>query len=96
MKLMRNATISTAILEKQLLQFTYERQLCLVEPHAYGESPDGYDVLRAWQRSPAPGGWKLFRQDKMTGIALSDLRFNGPRPDYRRGDKTISHAYAAM
>jgi hypothetical protein len=93
---MRNPTISTAVFEKRLLQFNYYGRLCLVEPHAYGEAPDGGGVLIAWQRSPAPGGWKVFRQDKMEGIDLADARFKGPRPDYKRGDKAIVHPYAAL
>ena len=93
---MRNATISTAVYERRLLQFNYYGRLCLVEPHAYGESPDGQDILIAWQRSPLPAGWKLFRQDKMNGIVISDIRFPGPRSDYKRGDKAISHPYAAL
>ena len=93
---MRNPTISQAVLERRLLQFTYYGTMCLVEPHAYGEAPDGHDVLRAWQRSPLPSGWKLFRQDKMSGIVLTEVRFDKPRSDYKRGDRAIMHPYAAL
>jgi predicted DNA-binding transcriptional regulator YafY len=93
---MSNSTISSAIRDKRLLQFTYEGSLRLVEPHVYGEYQDGYRVLRAWQRSPALTGWKLFREDKMSGIRTSDMRFDGPRADYKRGDKTIRPVYAAL
>ena len=80
----------------RLLQFTYEGTLRLVEPHVYGASQDGSGVLRAWQRSPRPAGWKLFRDDRMSNVSVSEVPFDGPRPDYRRGDKSIRPVYAAL
>jgi hypothetical protein len=93
---MRNPTISAAIREKRLLQFTYEGVLRLVEPHVYGESQDGGGVMRGWQRSPHPTGWKLFRDEKISSIKLSDIRFDAPRAGYQRGDKSIRPVYAAL
>lgn len=45
----------------------------LIEPHAYGLSKKGKELLKAWQvsghsNSGHPTGWKTFRVDRITAI----------------------------
>lgn len=49
----------------------------LIEPHAYGLSKKGRELLKAYQvsgysNSGHPTGWKTFRVDKITAILPAD------------------------
>lgn len=88
-----NATICTAINERRLLRVGYTVGMRTVEPHAYGESADGNELLRAYQVAGPhadPGhDWNLFRVGRITSVQILDEHFDGPRPDYRRGDSAM-------
>ncbi len=86
--------ISAAIEARRLLAFDYEGSPRTVEPHAYGENPDGHELLRAFQVSSSAEqgaflGWALFRVEAISGINILDAAFAGPRPDYHRDDPAI-------
>jgi hypothetical protein len=60
----------------------------LIEPHAYGLSKKGKELLKAYQvsghsNSGHPTGWKTFRVDRITAIlpADEDQQFT-TRPDW--------------
>lgn len=84
--------IAAAIQNKQVLRIDYSPGLRLIEPHAFGYSSDGNLLLRAYQIEGASASgehewWKLFRIDRAGTIEPSGANFDGPRPEYRRGDR---------
>lgn len=86
--------IITAIEQKLLLLLEYAPGDRVVEPHAYGRSKSGAELLRAYQVAGATSsgdadGWKLFRVDRAGMIAVGDRRFEGPRAGYRRNDRAM-------
>lgn len=89
-----NSALIQAIEEMRLLEVDYDPGLRIVEPHAYGESSQGNELLRAFQTEgeSASGehvNWKLFRVDRIKSLQLLDAHFAGPRPEYRRGDSAM-------
>lgn len=93
--------ICTAIEARRLLAFDYEGWPRTVEPHAHGESPDGNELLRAFQvlssaEAAALLGWALFRVEAISGINVLDATFAGPRPDYHRDDPAIRKIFCQL
>ena len=87
-------TIATAIRNKQLIELDYKPGWRLIEPHALGYSADGNLLLRAYQIEGASASgehewWKLFRVDRAESADPSDASFDGPRPEYKRGDRAM-------
>jgi hypothetical protein len=91
-----NEVICKAINETCQLAFIYKGVQRRVEPHAYGSQPNGKDGLCAWQLGGGSGdGYRFYLVVEMTGVSVSE-QFDGPRPDYRRGDRRFSHIYAEL
>jgi len=66
----------------------------IIEPHAFGWSADRNLLLRAYQIEGASASgehewWKLFRVDRAESIDLTGASFDGPRPEYKRGDRAM-------
>jgi predicted DNA-binding transcriptional regulator YafY len=93
---MRHPLICLAIKEKRLLRFTYDFKSRVVEPHAYGETDDGNELLRGWQQAPLPADWRTFRLDKAVGLSIADARFLKPRPDYKRDDTAMHRVFCQL
>lgn len=93
---MRYPQICMAIREKRLLRLTYEFTTRVVEPHAYGVTDEGHEMLHAWQHQPLPDSWKIFRLDRAIGLSVADARFDRPRSDYKRGDKAMQRTYCEL
>jgi hypothetical protein len=96
-----HSAICDAIGAPRVIRFQYDGGMRTVEPHAYGQSNAGNDLLRAYQlsgasRSGESSGWKLFRVDEMTGIQVSDQHFAGPRAGYDRFDDAMRHVYCRL
>lgn len=75
----------------RLLVVEYGGAMRLVQPHVYGDDHAGDRLLSAYQvsggsASGASAGWKFFRMDRVTSIALSEQRFHSPRPEFQRDD----------
>ena len=72
------------------MRVNYTVGMRTVEPHTYGESEDGQELLRAYQvagpHADSEHAWDLFRVDQITSIEILDDHFTGPRPGYTRGD----------
>ncbi|MBU1288841.1 MAG: WYL domain-containing protein [Alphaproteobacteria bacterium] len=86
--------IKNAIRERKKLTIYYAPGEREIEPHALGTSKDGNILLRAFQTAGASASnehkdWKLFRIDRMGGASGNGGEFNGPRPDYKKGDKAM-------
>ena len=81
------AEIRRAIRHRQLLMFGYGEVVRVVEPHAYGLTAAGHEVLSAWMREgnsrlDPEGGWRLYRLEGMRGVQALPAAFAGPRPGY--------------
>jgi len=96
-----NQSISTAINNKNLISFVYKNLPRVVEPHAYGETKDGGERLRAYQvdgqsESRSVPCWGLFKIEEMENINVLTDTFDGPETGYSRGDKAMSLIYAEL
>jgi len=75
--------IRQAIDKKLLLEFSYDRSKRVVEPHVYGLK-DGKRQLLTYQiRGYSASGnlpdWRRFDLDGITGLAVLNEHFPGPR-----------------
>ena len=80
-----------AIRSMRLVIVHYGGEERLVQPYVYGDDHAGKRLLSAYQvaggsASGASAGWKFFRMEKVTSVALSDRRFHSPRPEFQRDD----------
>ena len=80
-----NSLLSKAIVEKKVIHFYYAGGYRLAEPHCYGVSKEGNELLRAYQigghsESNNPMHWKLFRLDKLSDLSSTEDCFPDPRP----------------
>lgn len=87
--------ICRAMRQRLLLVINYQGATRTVEPHCCGVGNAGHDVLRAYQVNAdgKPGeanGWRLFNVDEILSLRVLAQGFNGPRPDYNRGDPAFS------
>jgi predicted DNA-binding transcriptional regulator YafY len=91
--------ICDAIHQRRLLRFSYGGGTRIVEPYAYGAS-ETHELLRAYQASGfSPSrerGWKLFRVEEITEVALLDEHFAEPRQGYMRNDPCMEVVYCEI
>jgi len=90
-----DTVVCEAIASMRLLVVEYGGATRLVQPHVYGDDKAGDRLLSAWQvtggsASGAATGWKFFRMDRVTSVALSERRFHAPRPEFQRNDGAFS------
>ena len=83
--------ICKAMRQRLLIVINYQGATRTIEPHCCGVGAAGRDVLRAYQVNAGgkPGetnGWKLINVDEILSMRILAQGFDGPRPDYRRGD----------
>ncbi|MDZ4809870.1 MAG: hypothetical protein SGI96_16635 [Bacteroidota bacterium] len=95
-----NNTITQAITNRLLLQFYYEGELRIVEPHCYGKTSKGNEAIRAFQvdgySSTGKMGWKLYDLSKASSIKTLEGTFINPRPGYVSGDKGMVVIYCEL
>jgi len=96
-----NSLICKAIQEMRLLEFYYDGFYRKVEPHTYGISGNGGEMLVAFQiRGGSKEGsvhdWKQFKVDKIERINILNEAFKKPRPDYVKRDKKIKLVYCEL
>lgn len=94
-----NSEICAAIRNHRRLRFRYDGGTRVVEPYAYGAS-ETHELLRAYQVSgfsrSRESGWKLFRVEEMTDLAVLDEAFGEPRQGYMRNDPCLEVTYAEI
>ncbi len=94
-----NTKICEAINRRRIIQFYYEGELRIVEPHCHGLTTAGNRGLRAFQTdgysSSGTMGWKMYDLSKVTAIKLLDS-FSGSRPGYKRNDRGMSIIYCEL
>ena len=96
-----NTKICNAISDKQLLEFYYDGHFRKVEPHTFGISKRGNDLLAAYQVS---GGskegrvpdWKQFNLNKIEGLKVLEETFTSPRTGYVKGDSRMIKIYCEL
>lgn len=96
-----NSTICSAIRSRHVIRFFYDGGSRTAEPFCHGESRDGNALLRAYQtagysQSGQPVGWKLFRLDGVSSLAVTDETFSGARPDYNPEDPAMVTIYCRI
>lgn len=96
-----NSLICKAIQEMKMLEFHYDDLYRKVEPHTYGVSSSGNDMLVAFQtegnsKEGEVPGWKQFIVDKIDRVNILNETFPGPRADYVKGDKKIKIIYCEL
>lgn len=87
--------ICDAIRLRRVIRFQYHGGVREVEPHCYGRSSVGDELLRAYQlrgvsRSGEPAGWKMFRVDEIFGLSVTFETFMAPRAGYDPADTVIA------
>ena len=93
--------LCAAIHNRMIVHLRYDWGHRVVEPHVYGRTRDGQELLRAFQtggesESRQSTGWKLFRVDEIENIHLPGGKFMQPRPEYKRKDPAITTVYAQL
>lgn len=91
--------ILRAIADRNLLSFVFVGQTHIVEPHAYGKTAAGDDVLRCFQvggDSQDTFSWKLIPVSEATNFALLDQHFLAARSGYASGDRGMKTIYAEL
>ena len=95
-----NQEIIDAIEKKKLIEFIYDGESRVVEPHCYGLSTKGNEVLRAYQvdgySSSGNMGWKMYDLGKANSINVLDDTFDESRNGYNRRDKAMSEIYSEL
>ena len=96
-----NSLLCGAIQGKKMVNFYYDGGYRLAEPHCYGVSKDGNELLRAYQisghsESKNPMHWKLFRLDKLSDLSTTEDAFPSPRPDYNPNDPAMASIYSRL
>lgn len=91
--------ICDAIHKRRRLRFTYGGGSRVVEPYVYGAS-ETHALLRAYQTAGFSAsrerGWKLFRVEEITDLAVLDKRFDEPRAGYMRNDPCFEIVYCEI
>jgi len=88
---MMQSSICEAIRNRRIVEFTYKAKRRTVEPHTLGADGNGTITLCGWQLSGGSGqSWRDFHLSSMSALVVLDELFEGPRPGYRRDDRTLS------
>jgi hypothetical protein len=92
---MKNQIIE-AIENMNVIEFSYDGENRVVEPHCFGVTTEGNDAIRAFQvdgySSSGRMGWKLYDLSKMDDLSVLEEIFE-VRDDYKPGDKGMVDIY---
>ena len=95
-----NNQIIEAIENRNVIQFYYENELRVVEPHCYGMTTAGNEGLRAFQidgySSSGKMGWKMYDLGKVENIEILEDTFKIPRPGYKKGDRGMDEIFVDL
>jgi hypothetical protein len=86
--------ICDAIRLRHVVRFLYRGGVREVEPWVYGRNSAGDELLRAYQlrgvSRSAAAGWKMFRIEDITSLAVTFEPFATPRAGYDPADAVIT------
>lgn len=92
---MKNQIIE-AIENMNVIEFSYDGENRVVEPHCFGVTTKGNDAIRAFQvdgySSSGKLGWKLYDLSKIYDLSVLEEMFE-VRDDYKPGDKGMVDIY---
>ena len=96
-----NEIISEAIHKKVCISLHYDGFDRIVEPHAYGITNDGNEVMRIWQTQGGSNSgkmppWRLFTVREAKTIKLTEQSALTPRPGYKKGDKAMRRIFSQI
>lgn len=96
-----NRTIFDAIKSKTIIEFLYDGHKRIVEPHAYGLSHRGKELLCCYQiggisHSDEIPCWRLMDVGNIDSIKVLTKHFSGTRKGYRKGDKRMSTIFCEL
>lgn len=97
---MKNEIIQ-AIENRQILEFEYDSCFRRVEPHTFGVSSTGKDMLSAYQiEGDTVSGnvpdWKQFSLNKIKNLEILNETFTGTRLGYTKGDSRMTRIYCEL
>jgi hypothetical protein len=93
-----DAQLRSAIAGKRLIQFTYNQQTRVAEPHDYGQR-SGTDQVLVYQRTKAgkhATGWRSLEVAKIDNLELLDDTFSGTREEPRQDHVAWDVLYARV
>lgn len=94
-----NTQIVNAIKQNKVIEFNYDGENRIVEPHCYGLTTKGNEAIRAYQidgfSSTGTMGWKMYDLSKADNIAILDKTFE-IRGGYKKGDKGMSRIFCEL
>ena len=93
---MKDDLIWKAMQDRCRLEFTYDDEFRIVEPHAHGEGQDGDMHLLAWEVFGLRPGWRMFRVAEITKPALTTSNFSGPRQEYKEDDSGLAVVHCQL
>ena len=96
-----NQRICDIIRNRCILKFTYDGHPRTVEPHAYGLSRTGKEVIRCYQtggtsRSHKVPAWRMMAVARIKFLIVTEEHFEGERDGYKRGDKGMSTIFCEL
>ena len=97
----KEKTIIEAIRNRNVLEFSYNRQSRIVEPQTYGISTAGHPILRGYQRaggsiSGYTKGLRLFELQKISELRKTDEQFAEARPEHNPNDSAMSQVIISL
>ena len=96
-----NALICRAIRERRVLRFTYDGGPREIEPYCHGLSRDAQELVRGYQvggvsRSGAATGWKTYRLERMSGVAVTFATFPATRDLSNPDDQRMATVHCCL
>jgi hypothetical protein len=92
--------ICEAISHRRVIQFYYDGELRIVEPHCHGITTAGNQGLRAYQiggySSSNKYGWKMYDLGKSNNIVITPNSFPRARNGYKKGDSGMMQIYCEL
>ena len=99
--LAKEEAIISAIRDRIVLEFFYNRQPRIVEPQTYGINTAGQPSLRGYQRGGGSSsgytkGLRLFEVRKMSKVRLTSERFAEAGPKHNPNDSAMSKVIISL
>lgn len=96
-----NRIYRDAVKNMKIIEFSYDGRNRTAEPHCYGISKTGNEVIRAYQTSGSSNsgkdiGWHLFTISKIRFLSVTENSFSSTRPLYSKDDKDMTTIFEQL
>lgn len=93
--------VKQAIENRNLLEFTYQNQLRIVEPYTYGTNRNGNELLSAYQIAKECDsidklGWKIFVLDEVNDLKVLKNSFKVVRTEHNLDDLKMTSVFSTV